>query len=97
MHQFNRARIQSRPGELREVTTRARSSESVFDIWQIDASFASLSNRLPRRFKFQRDGQFAGKHIDGAQRQYSEAGALKSLRLVADAIEHLVQSAITAR
>ena len=62
----------------------------------VNARLAPLANRGPGGVELHGDGQLAGEDVDGSQRQDAEARAVKSIRDDAEAIEGLIEGAVTA-
>src|SRR6185369_4208685 len=96
VHQFHRVCVESRAGQLDEPTLLRIASGSKFHPRQIDGGFAPAPNHRPRAVQVQRHADFTRKDVDGAERKDPPPRASKTLRLVADPIEHLVQSAIAS-
>ena len=97
MDQFNGARIEPGAGHLRKIPPLLVAVSAKLNLWQIDTGLFCRKENRPGAFKLERERQFAGEHIDRAQRQNAQPGPLKSVRHIADPIKHLVDSAVAAR
>ena len=96
IHQLNRSRIKSRPGQLGKITALRFAVRGEFHLRQINGCDAAAADDSPGAPPIERQTKLAREDVDGAQRQHTQANAQQILRVFGDAIEHFVYRAVSA-
>jgi hypothetical protein len=81
---------------LGEAAALGRAVELVVHDGQVNGRFAPLADGGPSSIQACGNSQLAGKDVDCAERQDAEAGTVKSVRHVAEAVEDFVEGAVAA-
>jgi hypothetical protein len=96
VHQFNRARVQTRACELAEILFLQDAVRGKFHARQINFDFISALQYFPRALNAQRNFQFTREDIHRAKRQHAKPRAGKTIRRIADSVQNFIDRTVAA-
>ncbi len=96
IHAADRGAVQPCACHLDEATLHLAVGRLHPSQGEIDGARAAKSDRLPGALGGERDAQFAGEHVHRAERQDAELHLAKSVALLCQAVDNLVDRAVAA-